>query len=188
MSPENIKYSAKNVFLSLVSGILVISLLAVSSCSSEKPSREEPAKTTPPSGPIVDYNFQETSLDRMGVDTDDPQSLAGLGDRYFENGRYQEAIAAYEKVLKLNPNDVDTYNDIGLAYHYTGRSDIAVEKLKKGTEVVPSYQRIWLSLGFVLFSQGRNEEAKPALQKAFELDPGSTVGLEAKNMLDSITK
>lgn len=188
MSPENMKCNAKSAFLSVVYGLVVLSLLAVSACSSEKTPGEAPAKAAPPSGPIVDYNFQETSLDKMGVKTDDPQALAGLGDRYFESGRYQEAIAAYEKALKLNPNDVDTYNDLGLAYHYTGRSDIAVEKLKKGTEVVPSYQRIWLSLGFVLFSQGKKEEAKPALQKAFDLDPGSTVGLEAKNMLDNINK
>jgi tetratricopeptide (TPR) repeat protein len=169
-----------------VSAIVVFSFVAVSSCSREKTTVDKSADKASPVGPIVDPNFKSTVLDELEIDNNDPQSLALLGDQYFETRQYAKAIEIYEKVLKLNPNDVDTFNDIGLAYFYSGKSNIAVDRLKRGTEVVPSYQRVWLSLGFVLLSEGRGREAKPALQKAVELDPESAMGREARKMLGSI--
>jgi tetratricopeptide (TPR) repeat protein len=145
-----------------------------------------PADTTEKTlqGPIVSPDTPQVQpLEQMGVDMGDPVALASLGDRYFESNNFLQAIKIYEKVLELNPNDVDTYNDLGLAFHYTGNADSAVETLRKGTEAVPSFQRIWLSLGFVLTSSGRNAEARPALQKAVELNPTSTVGQEAQRIL-----
>ena len=173
------------VYLS-VYGITFLALISVSSCSSEKTTVDKPAATVTPSGPLIDSTFKGTTLSDLELDTNDPKSLAMLGDKYFESNQYTQAIEIYEKVLKLNPNDVDTYNDLGLAYFYAGKANISVDRLKRGTEVVPSYQRIWLSLGFVLLTEGRNAEAKPVLQKAVELDPESTVGREAKNMLQRI--
>ncbi len=169
-----------------VSAVIAFSFAAVLSCSREETTVDTSAKTSSPVGPLIDPNFKGTVLDELEIDSDDPQELALHGDQYFESRQYAMAIEIYEKVLKLNPNDVDTYNDLGLAYFYSGKSNIAVDRLKRGTEVVPSYQRIWLSLGFVLLSEGRGMEAKPVLQKAVELDPESTVGREASNMLASI--
>jgi tetratricopeptide (TPR) repeat protein len=135
-------------------------------------------------GPIVDSGVEESvTLGTEIQDSENPEELAALGDRYFERNQFQQAIMAYEKALKLNPNDVDTYNDLGLALYYTGKSDRAVQTLRKGTEINPSFQRIWLSLGFVLVSIEKNEEAKEPLQKALELDPSSEPGQEAKRIL-----
>ena len=185
--PDDIYYKwiKRAVYLSIY-GITFFALITVSSCSREETTVDKPAATVTPSGPLIDSNFKGTALSELELDTNDPNSLATLGDKYFESNQYTQAIEIYEKVLKLNPNDVDTYNDLGLAYFYAGRSNIAVDRLKRGTEVVPSYQRVWLSLGFVLMTEGRNVEARPVLQRAVELDPESTVGREAKNMLQRI--
>ncbi|NOZ69090.1 MAG: tetratricopeptide repeat protein, partial [Deferribacteres bacterium] len=107
-------------------------------------------------------------------------------EKYFQENRFIEAIEMFERVIKLDPDNVDAYNDLGLAYHYTGRSDIAVDRLRMGAVVGPSYQRIWLSLGFVLLSKGKTEDARLALQKAVELDPDSGAGREAKSMLEGL--
>jgi len=115
-----------------------------------------------------------------------PGLLTQLGKSYFGLGQYSQAIQAYEKVLSLNPRDVDIYNDLGLALHYTGRSTEAIRKLRRGTEVDPTYQRIWLSLGFVLVSSNSVGEAKVALNKAWNMEPESGVGQEAKRMLDQL--
>ena len=165
----------------IVAGIVIISLTR-----SER-MQERPVGRSIPSGPIVDTGITKTGpLDRVKELPETPEALAALGDKYFEANRFEEAIDIYKKALKLNPDDADTYNDLGLALHYTGKTAEAVETLKKGTVAGPYYQRIWLSLGFVLVSAGRNEEAGPALKKAIELDPDSTPGLEAKKMLEMI--
>lgn len=167
---------------------LAMSFLALTaSCSKpEKPSQKSPESAMTP-GPIVDTgSVRSGGFVKEVENTNDPEKLAQLGDKYFDSNRYPEAIEAYEKVLKLNPKDVDTYNDLGLALHYTARSEKAIEILRKGTEVNPSLQRVWLSLGFVLAATGKGEEAKTALNKTIAIDPNSTQGLEAKRLLGLI--
>ncbi len=138
----------------------------------------------PPPPQYTDLNQLTTmSVEELGLDSGDPHSLASTGDYYFENGNYLQAIEIYKRVLEINQNDVDTFNDLGLAYHYSGSSDLAVETLKKGTEIDPEFQRIWLSLGYVLKSVKMIEEAGPALQKAIDLAPDNVVGQEAARML-----
>jgi tetratricopeptide (TPR) repeat protein len=135
-------------------------------------------------GPLLDVETSPVEpLEQLGVDLNDPVALASLGDKYFERNNFKQAIKIYGKVLELDPNDVDTHNDLGLALHYTGSSEAAVETLTKGTQIMPSYQRIWLSLGFVLINSGRNVEAKIALKKTVDLGPDTVVGQEAKRML-----
>lgn len=171
----------------LLFALSVSSLALTTSCS--KP--EEPAKKSPESavasGPLIDTGSVKSGSFMKEIEIiNDPEQLAHLGDRYFESNRYAEAIEAYEKALKLNPKDADTYNDLGLALHYTARPEKAVEILRKGTEVDPSFQRVWLSLGFVLAATGKGEEAKPALNKTIALDPNSAQGVEAKRLLGLI--
>jgi Flp pilus assembly protein TadD len=125
-------------------------------------------------------------VEELGVDTSDPQSLAHLGDQYFESSNYKQAIEIYKKVLEDNPSDVDTYNDLGLAYHYTGNSGLAEEALIKGIEVAPEFQRIWLSLGYVLSSAGKSEEASAALQITVNMGSDNEIGQEAIRMLGQL--
>ena len=171
----------------LAGGIVIVSFISRQSSSPEQPVQERPSMTPPPSGPLVDEDINRVvPIDELGVDLSDPQALSALGDRYFENRKFAQAVEIYRKVLQLSPGDIDTYNDLGLAYHYTGNPESAIEILKKGTEILPSFQRIWLSLGFVLMSTGSNEEAKSALQRAAEVDPESDVGKEAVRMIGLI--
>ncbi len=143
--------------------------------------------TTPSPPQFTDSNqLKVLPVEELGVDTSDPQSLARLGDEYFESSNYEQAIEIYKKVLEDNPSDIDTFNDLGLAYHYTGNSDLAEETLIKGVEIAPEFQRIWLSLGYVLKSAGKNEEARSVLQKTVEMDFDSEVGQEAIRMLGQL--
>ncbi len=188
MAVENYK---KFIVLGIVALFAAIIIIAIMTSSSPyKPGKSTQRSTqrgTQSAGPLVDTNTNKIMpLEELGADQKDPNSLSLLGDKYFEGGNFNQAIEIYKRVLELNPNDVDTYNDIGLAYMYTKRPELAVDSLQKGIEVMPSFQRIRLSLGFVLMASGRNEEAKTALEAAAALDPNSTVGREAKRMADTI--
>ena len=91
-------------------------------------------------------------------------------------------------MLELNPDDVDTYNDLGLALHYSGDSSQALAVLKQGVEKDPKFQRIWLTLGFVQSHSDERSEAGFALQEAIKLDPENQVGREAKRVRESLNK
>jgi tetratricopeptide (TPR) repeat protein len=170
-------------------GILIAAIVIFAVTTSDHKEKKLPSgggqTNALPSGPLMDSNMQ-TPGGQMENLLDNPEKLALLGDQYFETGRYDKAVQAYEKVLRLKPDDADTYNDMGLALYYLGRPAPALEILKKGTQVAPSYQRMWLSLGFVLMSSGKNEEAKKSLTKAAQLDPRTDVGQEAKKLLERI--
>lgn len=118
----------------------------------------------------------------------DPVLLAQLGDERFRQRQYQDAIRIYRRVLELNPADVDTYNDLGLALHSSGESGQALEVLKQGVEKDPKFQRIWLTLGFVQMHTAERPEAGYALQEAIKLDPDNGVGQEAKRMLERLNQ
>ena len=171
-------------------GLVIAGFVTRQSEGPDKEAPQTPEQTSMPPvapGPMVEQDFNKVEpLEKLGVDTNNPQALAVLGDKYFEGSKFNQAIEIYKKVLELDPRDIDTYNDLGLAYQYANRPDLAADILKKGVAIAPSYQRIWLSLGFVHMSTGNNEEAKAALKKAVELDPKSDVGQEAMRMIGLI--
>jgi tetratricopeptide (TPR) repeat protein len=114
---------------------------------------------------------------------DNTAQLHQQGDQLFAQKRYADAIPFYERVLELDPGDLDAHNDLGLALHYTGQSPRALEILKAGTEKGPEFQRIWLTLGYVYANSGDAAGARPALEKARSLGPDNGVGQEAIRLL-----
>ncbi|MBI4682181.1 MAG: tetratricopeptide repeat protein [Nitrospirae bacterium] len=169
---------------------VIVSFVTKQSYSPEEPVRYTQEQTAVPPvapGPIVEQDLNKVvPVEELGVDTKNPKELALLGDKYFESSKFNQAIELYKKVLELDPRDIDTYNDLGLAYQYVNRPDLAVDILQKGVKAGPSNQRIWLSLGFVNMSAGNNAEAKTALKKAVELNPQTDIGQEAMRMLGLI--
>jgi Flp pilus assembly protein TadD len=115
-----------------------------------------------------------------------PSDFARQGDLHFEGGRYQEAIPFYQKALEANPQDADTWNDLGLALHYTGRNEEALAALRKGASLAPRFQRVWLSLGFVASRAGLVQEAKSAWTTVISIDQASPLAEEARKFLKSL--
>ena len=146
-------------------------------------SQPRPAQPTDPLGASM-QRLAPTLGPREELSTDDPVLLARIGDQLFEDRQYERAVAAYERAVQFNPNDVDSYNDLGLSLQYLGRSAQAVAMLKEGIARDPSYQRIHLTMGFVQLQSGNRPAAIGALKRAIELDPDSDVGQAASRMLD----
>jgi len=165
---------------------VLFSLMSVSCSESDSPQRNSRAVSTP-STPLMDLNAEKVvPLDKLNVDTKDPQALFALADQYFEMRNYAQASELYKKIIELEPKSIEAYNELGLTYHYTNKSSLAIDTLKKGIEINPSFQRIWLSYGFVLASMGKTDDAKTALGKAMELNPSNEIGQEAQRMLGSL--
>ena len=117
---------------------------------------------------------------------DDPAVLADQADELLTQKRFGEAIEAYRKLLELAPDDVDTFNDLGLALHYAGRSGEALQVLEAGAAKDAKFQRIWLTLGFVRLQLGQTESARAAFQTCVDVDPESPIAIEARRFLERI--
>lgn len=130
--------------------------------------------------------MRETATTSGASRFDDPESLARIADRHFQEGLFHEAASEYRRALAQAPRNVDIYNNLGLTLHYIGRSPESVDILEQGIAVDANSQRIWLTLGFVQLNRGDTSAARRALATAAELDPGSQVGREAMRLLDEI--
>lgn len=119
----------------------------------------------------------------VSVTESNPALLNQNADELFAQKRYSAAIPLYRRVIELDPEDLDAYNDLGLALHYSGRSQAGLETLQEGAAKDPEFQRIWLTLGFVSAQAGDPAAAQPALEKARDLDPDNGIGQEATRML-----
>jgi cytochrome c-type biogenesis protein CcmH/NrfG len=66
-------------------------------------------------------------------------------------GRYGEAIAAYQAVLKRDPKNVDAMTHLGLIVAIGGHADSALETFDKALALDPNYPPALLYRGQVLF-------------------------------------
>ena len=63
------------------------------------------------------------------------------GDLLRALGQYDDAIAAYERALKVQPNDIDTRFALGLTYWSTNKRSLATAEWRTILRRDPSYER-----------------------------------------------
>lgn len=83
-----------------------------------------------------------------------PEMMAGMLQAarasLFE-GRYQEAIAAYQAVLKRDPQNVDALTHLAVIVAIGGHTDAALETLAKALAIDPNYATAHLYRGQILY-------------------------------------
>ncbi len=83
-----------------------------------------------------------------------PEILAGMlraARQSLGDGRYSEAIAAYQAVLKRDPKNVDAMTHLGLIVAIGGHADAAIETFDKALAIDPKYAPAYLYRGQVLY-------------------------------------
>ena len=111
-----------------------------------------------------------------------------LGLSFAEQGRYEQAIAAYRKAISLpiySTPEVGYYN-LGRAYAQVNRFQEAEDALRTAIQLQPKLSAAYYQLGVVLTATGRREEAKAAFRRARDLDPASPFGQAAVEALKTL--
>lgn len=136
---------------------------------------------------ITDTNSSLLNLSTFSQSTiEDPAEISRQAIQYFTKKQYNKAAVLYEQLLVLVPNNVDTYNNLGITLHYLGRSTEALRRLNEGVDVDPTRQRIWLTLGFVNSQVGNTEKARTALTTAANMNADNEIGKSAVKMLENL--
>jgi tetratricopeptide (TPR) repeat protein len=118
------------------------------------------------------YANEETLLrTTIRRNPDGPMAYYNLGLVYFQQGRLDEAITQYQKVLQINPVETDALNNLGSAFLQQGRLDEAVAHYRKALTINPDSAETHYNLGNALFQQGRTDEAMAHYQKALSINP-----------------
>lgn len=96
---------------------------------------------------------------------------ADLGKRYHELGLYAEAIAEYDKALRLCPTFPDMHNRRAVSCRELGQYAEAKGSLLKALEIKPNYVEAHVNLGVLHQKLGNLTEAVKSWEHALQIDP-----------------
>jgi tetratricopeptide (TPR) repeat protein len=103
--------------------------------------------------------------------TDTAEALSLLAWAYIHAGKYNEAVDAYKQVIKLKPDIVDTYNNLGVVYgKYLGETEKSIEAFEKAIKIKPDAD-IYANLGNAYLDLGMFEEAVEHYKMAVKIKP-----------------
>ncbi len=92
------------------------------------------------------------------------------GNTLYKKGQFDEALAAYDKAISLDPNYSKAYYGKGLTFDKQRKYAEAVEVFRKAVEIDPSYDRAYSALGSTYKAMKNFDESVNAYQKAIEID------------------
>jgi len=67
----------------------------------------------------------------------DTQEIMRKGVSYLDDGKYEEALDCFEKILATNLENPDIWNKKGVALRSLGRYDEAIKSFNKALEISP---------------------------------------------------
>lgn len=94
--------------------------------------------------------------------------LAGLLGRLV---RPEDALAAWDQLLAIEPDHAVALHEKGLTLHWLGRTDAAIATLERANAVDPDNATAIGNLAVVLADSGRNLEALRHFRRALALQP-----------------
>jgi len=107
--------------------------------------------------------------------------LVALGNTAVRAGKFDFAIATYQKALPLmdknSKGQGDIYLRIGETYRRKGDLAMAVQNLQKAREQLPTNTIVLSTLGLTLDGAGRQPEAKQVYEATLKLQPDNAVVL-----------
>ncbi len=98
-------------------------------------------------------------------------SYADEATELYLQGNLAGAIAAYERAIALEPDDVLLYIPQARLLALEGRPIEAVRRANRAVEIAPENARAWAVLGMAYDWNGNVPEAIDACKRAIELDP-----------------
>ena len=142
--------------------------------------------------PAMDEERQRT-IDSLKAQTqknpEDLQAWIQLGHQYFDANLTDDAIAAYEKALAIQPQNADVWTDLGVMYRRSGKPQKAVDAFDRAMALDSRHEISRFNKGIVLFHDLKDEEgALKAWEALLAINPSasSPSGQSVKELVDHV--
>ena len=94
-----------------------------------------------------------------------------VGYLLIQQEKHEDAIAAYYQVLRLKPDAVEAYLNLGVSKDNLGRYEAAIEDYETAIRIKPDYADAYLNLGFSKEKLDRYEAAIEDYETAIRIKP-----------------
>jgi len=115
------------------------------------PGSRVPVPTLPDPGPLLPGAPGTGAASMRPISPEVLTRMLEAARQSLNAGRYQEAIAAYQAVLKRDDKNVDAMTHLGLIVAIGGHADAALETFEKALKLDPQYAPAYLYRGQVLY-------------------------------------
>lgn len=137
---------------------------------------------------ILAYQFSApsgTALEPEGTVADQTDATSAeaqfqVGNDYYKSGQYEQAIAAYKKVIELDPTYQAAYANLGVVYYQQQQFDLAISQYEKALELKSDDTEVAYNLAVLYLRQGLQqtppdpgslEQAVTQLKQVQEINP-----------------
>jgi len=105
-----------------------------------------------------------------------------------ETRQFQKAIQSYQQLLKEEASPGIVWANLAWAYYKSGAYPEALKNAEESLRYLPHVPQLWFNYGLMALHMQQDSIALSAYQKAFELNPDSSMILQAhKDLLENIS-
>lgn len=110
------------------------------------------------------------------------------GVKLLDQGKYDEAIVEFQKVLQSDPNLAPVHYNLGVAYERKKQPAEAQAQYQEAIRLKPDFGEAYLSLGNSYLAEKKSDKAMEAFLKATELMPDNydafyNLGASSSNLM-----
>jgi tetratricopeptide (TPR) repeat protein len=152
---------------------------------------EPPESETPPEVPEDKQTSEEfrqliaEAIQKTELAPKDLNAWRELGNAYFDADIPEQAIAAYNRALAINPEDTDILNDQGAMFRQIGDFTHALANFDKARKVDPNNLESIYNSGYVLaFDLNQIDKAIVMWRSYLLLDKTSETSRQVQSFID----
>lgn len=111
--------------------------------------------------------------------------LIELANLLFDSGLFERAIIYYRQYLEVHPENADARIDLGVCYYEIRDYETAIKEMESALKYQADHQIGHFNLGIVNLAAGNREKSREWFEKTIVIDPASSFGKRAKELIES---
>jgi tetratricopeptide (TPR) repeat protein len=119
----------------------------------------------------VGENFTMDIVLTKEVSMEEAKNMFLQGVQLYQEGKFDQAIAAFEAVLRDNPDFAEGYYNLGMANLRKGDSDKALSAMEKAIELRSDFLQAYFGIGQIYIEKGDYENAIEIFKRAAAVNP-----------------
>jgi Flp pilus assembly protein TadD len=168
-SSRNVHFAILGVILGAVFGYI----LAFYQVQASMPPASRSANSNAPNGHPNVNNEQLLAMFKAALEKNpnDTTLMTRYANFLFDLGKYSESVEWFQKVVALQPDNLDAKTDLGTAFWNAGQKDKAMAEYQSALKADPRHMSTLHNLVIVYLEERNFAETEKVLNQMEQIDP-----------------